>query len=368
MSFYSRYQLERLLADGPAKTFRAVENSSGRPVFLHLFDPEGRLLFDTIAARFRDSAGRLTPPLIETGEFAGALYAVTEIIDPFVNLTAWAESVASGLVAAPAPKPEPRPIAGSSTKEPGEFTRMFALQQGAPPAEIQPKPVVSPGSDKEPGAFTREFMVHAPTPPVVQPPRAGQSAWPQAPPQTPPILKPEPPKAPEIPMWPESQPGRSNDISDLFGAALPGEHVDVEAEQARAAGLATPDKKPFRRAGTFTRMFGPGAPRKTVSSPERAPKTISSFFDSGLDLGKPKAAPPDSKIEAREKTGPGEYTRMMAIPQQNEEPVQPLPPPAQMAVPSAEPRANRALVVAFVLVGVLFIAVIILVALLYSRR
>jgi hypothetical protein len=167
-------------------------------------------------------------------------------------------------------------------------------------------------------------------------------------------------------MWPDSQPGRSKDVSDLFGPALPGEHVDVEAEQARAAKAKQPASKPFRRAGTFTRMFGPSAPRKTAEQQDR-PKTISSLFDSGLDPFKSNIVTrADSKIDVNAKAGPGEYTRMMAIPPPAEEAATPAP--AQPAIPMAEPRGNRALVIAFVLIGVLAVAVIILVVLLYFRR
>ena len=44
MSFYKKYELDRLIADGEAKTFRAVENATGRVVFLHLFNPSGQPL------------------------------------------------------------------------------------------------------------------------------------------------------------------------------------------------------------------------------------------------------------------------------------------------------------------------------------
>jgi hypothetical protein len=347
VSFYSRYQLERLLADGPAKTFQAVENATGRPVYLHLFSPESRLLFDTIAARFRDSAGALQLPLIETGEFAGSLYAVTEVIEPFKNLPAWAESVAPGFAAAPVPPPvQERPVAGAATKEPGEFTRMFAAQQSnAPPAAPSPPPA----EEKEPGAFTREFMVKAPAP---------QPAWP---PKAPVPPKPEPPKPVEKQMWPEQKPGRSDDISDLFKSSIPGEQVDVEAEQARAARAAPPVEKPFRRAGTFTRMFGPHSPRK-----QERTQTPSFLFDSGF-AAPVESKPVESKKEPTIERGPGEYTRMVAVPQQTEaqQPVQPAAPPAVLA---AAPPANRVLVIAFILIGVLTIAVIVLAALLYSKR
>jgi hypothetical protein len=368
VSFYSKYQLERLLSDGPAKTFKAVENSSGRAVFLHVFNSGGRLLFDTIAARFRDSAGRPRPPLIETGESEGSLFAVTEVIEPFTNLSAWAESIGAGLMAAPAAQPESRPVAGSATKEPGEFTRMFAAQLGAVPNAAQPVPTEAASEKKEPGAFTREFMVQAPAAPkAVQPPASSQPAWPPEPPPPGPVKvsKPEAVRAIEKPTWPAEKPGRSDDISDLFNSVLPGEPIDVEAEQARAARAAPPETKPFRRAGTFTRMFG--APRSVrKSKPSDRARTDAFLFESGLDSKAAKVA--DSKINPTKERGPGEYTRMVAIPQQTEEPQPPLPQPAQLAPPAPTLQGNRALVIAFVVIGVLIIAVIVLAVLLYSKR
>lgn len=366
MSFYSKYQLERLLSDGPAKTFKAVENPSGRAVYLHVFNPDGRLLFDTIAAQLRDSAGRPRPPLIETGEFEGSLFAVTEVIEPFTNLSAWAESIGAGLMAAPAAHPKPRPVAGSATKEPGEFTRMFAAQLGALPNAAQPAPPAASSEKKEPGAFTREFMVQAPASPKAVQPAARQPAWPPEPPPPEPVKvsKPELARAVEKPMWPAEKPGRSDDISDLFNSVLPGEPIDVEAEQARAARSAPPESKPFRRAGTFTRMFG--APRSVrKAKPDRA-RTDEFFFDSAVGSKAEKRA--DSKINPTKERGPGEYTRMVAIPQQMEEPQPPLPQPAQLAPAAPIPQGNRALVVAFIVIGVLIIAVIVLAALLYSKR
>lgn len=369
VSLYSKYRIERLVADGPAKTFWAVQSTSGRPVYLHVFVEEGKLLFDTVTSRFRDNAGRVIPPLIESGEFAGSLYLVTEVIEPFTNLQAWTASVAPGSIAAPAPAPESRPVAGASTKEPGEFTRMFALQQsGAPPVEVQPK---------EPGAFTREFMAVTPAKPVVEAPviePQGPSAWPKpAAEPSPQPPKPEAGKLPEKPVWPDPKPAAQKDFSDLFGPSIPGEHVDVEAEQAKAAQSAQPEDKPFRRAGEFTRMFGPGAQRKPVATPPPPvrPNTIASLFDSGIEA-KPK--PPvssdpknESKDESKNDPGPGEYTRMVAVPHQKEQPPVAPPPPPRPAAPASASN-DRMLVIAFILIGVLTIAVIILGVLLYTKR
>ena len=63
MSFYRRYELERLIADGEAKTFRAVETATGRAVWLHIFNPEGQELAATLKAKATGPGGSPLPPL-----------------------------------------------------------------------------------------------------------------------------------------------------------------------------------------------------------------------------------------------------------------------------------------------------------------
>ena len=368
MSFNSRYQLERLLADGAAKTFRAVENSSGRTVLLHVFNPEGRSLFDQIAAGCRDAEGGLKAPLIETGDFQGSPYAVTELIDPFTDLRTWAEGAVPSLAPAPpAPaSPGPRtPAAG-----PGEFTRMFAVPTpGTPPVEVPPK--------REMGAFTAEFFAKSETPPT--PPVTPQpSAWPAKPSAEPPKLPDDlelpankPAAKPQQPKWPESsRPAIANEISDLFGPSLKGEHIDVEAEQARAAQAARVENKPFQRAGTFTKMFGPGGPRDKTGRLDRSQTQEHMLLKTGSGPVAYKETPQKDTPpkDAQKGEGPGEYTRMMKAAPMEQTPDPALPPPATPLAPVAATSNNRMNIGAFVLIGILLIVVIILAALLYAYR
>lgn len=350
MSFYSRYQLEKLVADGPVKTFRALENATGRAVLLHLLDAGSRSLYDAIAAGCRDAQGLAKAPLIEMGEYAGSLYVVTETIEPFTDLRTWVARTWPGLSPAPPPPvaPEIRSPSG-----PGEFTRMFGLRgAGALPVEVPP---LAPPK-REMGAFTAEFFARSEALPAAPPPVSAQpSAWPApAAPQQAPV----PPLLNDLakPSWPERAPAAGHENSDLFGSALKGEHVDVEAEQARAAQSAPPEDKPFRRAGTFTRMFGPGGPRDK-SSTTQEPRLLAATQPRGEFLA-----------AAREAASAGEYTRMMKSP---------FPPEGQAAPPPAVPvapaplkseRDNRILIVALVAIGVLLIAVIVLAAMLYGSR
>ncbi len=93
MSFYQKYDLERLIADGDAKTFRAKENATGQQVFLHLFNPGGEPILAAIKAKFGGAPGKPTWPLLEIGDFAGSPYAVTDVIEPFTTLREWVATV-----------------------------------------------------------------------------------------------------------------------------------------------------------------------------------------------------------------------------------------------------------------------------------
>ncbi len=108
MSFYKRYELDRLIADGDAKTFRATENSTGRIVLLHMFNPPGQPVLAVLKGKLGSDPAHPSPPLIELGEFAGSPYAVTEEIPGFRNIREWVATLAA--VGMPTPKPAPAPV------------------------------------------------------------------------------------------------------------------------------------------------------------------------------------------------------------------------------------------------------------------
>src|SRR5579872_5400114 len=137
MSFYEKYDLTRLIGDGDAKTFRAVENSTGRIVFVHLFNPSGQELLGVL----RSGSGA---PVIEIGEFAGSSYAVTEVIEPFASLRDWVETrswagtPSAPPVAAPVAPAKPGPV-----PEPveDEFAKLF---QTSAAKTVPPPPPAAP--------------------------------------------------------------------------------------------------------------------------------------------------------------------------------------------------------------------------------
>ena len=96
MSFYQRYSLDRLLADGETKTFRAKENQTGRNVFLHMFNQSGMPVLAALKSKLVGPGGRPVWPLLELGDFSGSPYAITEPIEPFTTLRDWLATLRAG--------------------------------------------------------------------------------------------------------------------------------------------------------------------------------------------------------------------------------------------------------------------------------
>ncbi|MGO9894977.1 MAG: hypothetical protein ACLPX8_12285 [Bryobacteraceae bacterium] len=242
MSFYTRYELERLLADGEAKTFRAIESATGRIVFLHLFSPRGQGLLAELKAKLVGPGGKPAPPLVEIGEFAGSQYAVTEGREPFSGLREWLDRQPEAALppgpALPRRAPEPGPsVPPAASKppallddEPGEFTRLFPPSEPAaqpaepvrPPAASQPPALL----DDEPGEFTKLF---ARSEPAVQP------AEPVRPPAA------------------SKPPALLDDASGEFH----------RQSQPSRPGETTPARAAAEEAGDFTRAFGPAPPESS---------------------------------------------------------------------------------------------------------
>ena len=390
MSFYTRYELERLIADGEAKTFRATESATGRIVFLHLFNPSGQALLADLKAKLVGTGGKPVPPLLEIGEFAGSQYAVTEFSEPFSGLRDW---VSRQPAPAPASRPPAPPVAAAPSRglldeEPGEFTKLFppsapASRPAAPPVAAAPPRGLL---DEEPGEFTKLFPPSAPAsrPPAQQeagdftrafggiPPKAPDRAKPPA--RMPP-LPPSPPPLPlrrEAPAPPGASaglpaPADTGEFTKLFGSGLSGEAIDIAGEQAKAARAAVNESRPFQQAGQFTRMFGPemGA-QASAGPPPAAPLSLntsaSGVFGSPLDPAEPK--PPGSPSD------PGEYTGIFGAKPKPSEP--PTPPAAAKPAPvvpiaAAKPKMQPA-VIAGVVAAVLVLAALIVLAIVLSTR
>ena len=383
MSFYKRYELRRLLADGEVKTFSAVENETGRNVLLHMFNPPGQGLLAEFKTKFLRPDGSASPPAIEIGEFAGSKYAVTESIDSFQSLRQWLkqqpESLgpAAGFALDPPPQPRTAPPAPKPlpAEEPlGEFTSLF----GPDPKQAKPKPAPRPAPplplvSDDPGDFTRAFGPSGPKPAPARPPAAApadpgeftrlfggpdpappapvrpappppppvaQPAWP--PPPLPPTPPPAPPRASaSLPAMPERNAEITSEFTKLFGSGPVGQSIDIAEEQAKAARTAPQDSRPFQQAGEFTRMFGPG---EIGGSKSAGPADVtfslntsaSSLFGSPDELARQydasvanNSAPPDTTSE---------YTKIFGGPSSAE-----APPPAPRPAPTAVEIPRRGL-------------------------
>jgi hypothetical protein len=404
MSFYKRYDLVRLIADGDAKTFRATENATGRDVFVHLFNPSGQALLETLKSK-SGPVGKLEPPVLEIGEFAGSSYAVTEIIDPFGTLRDWVESWAGPMPKAPvAPPPPPISVTPPATPAPqepkaGEFTQLFQAQPvpgqpfrptPAPPAPPPPVaadqgeftrlfkaaparpalPQPSP-AEVEHGEFTRLFQAPAPAkrepaapPPTVKAPRAEPDEFERM--MSRPVDLPSAPKTPERPFSADD----IGQFTPLFGSGLSGEAIDIEEEQARAAGAKAPENRPFQQAGEFTRMFGSRVSEGQAPPPPPPARPVQASA-SQLFLSPEQLAQLSAEVLAKpeaQDAGPGEYTRMFGPRQpQAEAPAAPKPAPEPAPAPAPAAKKNSAILIAAIAGVVTLIALVVWLAMSIKR-
>ncbi len=405
MSFYQKYDLERLIADGDAKTFRAKENATGQQVLLHLFNPGGEPILAAIKAKLGGAPGKPAWPLLEIGDFAGSPYAVTDVIEPFTTLRDWVATVGAAPLpgvpmGAPRPAPPAAPVASPSARaqsplnpdeqfskrseaaaapkpaqEPGEFTRLFDI-----PAE---KPPVKPGvpQAKQPQADTFENLFGA-----------GGDAKPQAqprPPQAPAAKQPQAdtfenmfgfsgdaraqaqPRSPAPPAARAADP-HTGEFTRLFGRSPLGEQINIEEEQARAARAAPPENRPFQAPGDFTRMFGPemqtSAPQPVQPAHRRVSETASGIFAPINVPSKPAAPsgePPAGAAGLANATPaePDEYMRTIAIAPETDQPGAGKPPEP---VP-VQPTAKRGLVIGLS-IGAAVLVIIIIVVVIFAVR
>ncbi|MCU0245556.1 MAG: hypothetical protein MUC42_03220 [Bryobacter sp.] len=328
MSFYHRYELVHLVAQGNPRSFQARDNQSGRLVLLHLWPAgeEGRAapLLLRIRDQMRTDPAALIGTVIELQDRADPPYLITVFDEQFATLGEWLES----RMGQPAPPP-PQQAAG-------EFTRMFSPT--APEEKAAPEAAPAP----PPGEFTRLFTAASPPPPTLpEKPAPGLIAVPPSP----------PPPASE----------RSGEFTRFFGSPYAAHPLPVEQlERGTVAPPPPPPaEKPFQGPSDFTIQFGsqksgaPAAP-PPAHSPLDAPAT-------GL-FARPEYAAPEPLLPAETPAGPSEFTRVIRgfDPQAGDAPLsgatQSAPPPGgAVAPPPARSRSNS------LLLGVLSAAVVILI-------
>ncbi len=355
MSFYKTYDLKQLVSEQDAKTFRAIQHSTGRIVLLHLFDAKGHPVLTEIKKKLGGGPGaRPVQPLLEVGEFAGGHYVVTELIEPFPGLREWVARVpnptASTTAVAPPPAYESRPLDPASAPlparnhsapmpNPAVYGDLGTSPAGTPP------PLAPSRSGNETGEFTRKFGLKRNAEPSPRQEslsdesaviwrlfgmRTGSRTLNNATRETedsgrPPDHSPTSTSgAADEDRWPASR-----DDSGYWGGKLPsGQEADIEEEQRRAAQSSLPVKPPFQGPSDFNKGFGP-QPR--IIRPSLRTTPMRSGLDSSDLLGKPSSA------EKPSGGGLGDYTRVVAGPARS---VSAGRPPDRSAAPAATQRAK----------------------------
>ena len=95
MSFYSQYELVRLICHGGAKTFEAKQLASNRVVFLHLFDDDPAVrdsLLEKVTFLVTNPPASGLLPILDVVRSSDSPYVVTEVLDPSTNLEDWVEA------------------------------------------------------------------------------------------------------------------------------------------------------------------------------------------------------------------------------------------------------------------------------------
>lgn len=367
MSFYQRYQLKRLVEKSESQTFSGTENQTGRPVFLHMLEGDAAKQLRPLVARLM-RAPLISPVIIETGDFAGSYYVVTDPIEPFNGFRSWLELRVSDLARADMPEPEQTGAGTEATRaarfiedvhlpasrdsDPaeitpaqGEFTRFFGA--GAPPEHAGRAAV------PEPGEFTRLFG--APVAPRPQQTDIGEFSdiFDPPPAAAPPIS--DPIAKPQLDAWPAER-SQTGEFTKFFGSSIPAEHIDVESEQARHASLLEqPDARPFQQAGEFTRVFGSGELGNKVVQP--VPQRPEELLASGMFRRDQLGA--DTPAQDDEGNSVGDYTRVI----RGDDKVEAANSPngASVSMPAAQSTRKIGIIIGGVL-GILLLAILLYLA------
>ncbi|MGB7592201.1 MAG: hypothetical protein WCD04_03830 [Terriglobia bacterium] len=311
MDFQGRYKLLEMLSDGEARTFKALQTSSGRTVLLHQLwqertPPNQPDLASLVFGFLRRATAEEMKSLVDMGEEAGRVFVVTEDLPGCQDLRQWLQpapgtpgTAGKASVSKPAPSGDSSAIAATmglvpharqeDLASPGPtqlFTnpKVIADQRLSASAEktastptTHPEPPVEPGTLASPaklaghlGGVSEAGVLKAAEPPVAPPGPAPASqeavseftriffgkdmpAPEAARPVSSPPEKPSAPPAPTAQKPPERQPPA-------------GFEVVYESRKPRPRGPAPPTRKeplppppaPGREEGApgeFTRIF-----------------------------------------------------------------------------------------------------------------
>jgi hypothetical protein len=223
----------------------------------------------------------------------------------------------------------------------------------APPAPKQapspapPPPVTTPG----PGEFTQIFKLPLESTGDHPPPRKKADAADDFEKMFGPTPKAAPPRESEDPGL----------LTDMFNMGKAGEAINIEEEQARAARSGAPEAKPFQAPSEFTRRFGPADGSRPIPptirmQPGQPQRAASQFFGTPEQL----ARPAQGSSLPNAPSGPSEFTRLMAVPQNR--------PAAPPPVPVAPVNTSKKTWVLWLLIGVPVVALIVVAVIVVMRN
>ena len=97
MSLHTKYELDKLVYDGPTKTFQAKQIGTGQEVYLHLLAENGdalsqEKLLEKIRSLTELSHAVGSQPVIEVGGVGESPYVATQVLASFRGLEEWVEA------------------------------------------------------------------------------------------------------------------------------------------------------------------------------------------------------------------------------------------------------------------------------------
>ncbi len=332
MDFQGRYQILEMLNDGEARTFKALQTSSGRTVLLHQLwvertPPNQPDLASLVFGFLRHATADEMKILVDMGEEGDRVYVVTEDMPVFQDLRKWLQSRAGTPEAAGKAtglKPAPRADSGAGGASGGSPTQAKQESLTSPdgttqlftPTNVAKPPVAAPAPSKAKGEiseFTRAFFGNE----VPKP----QSARPVSSPPD----KPSAPSTSKAEKPPESQPSAGFEVAFWPPKQQPRGPTPPAVEKPLPPSPPAPSPQ-GGASGEFTRIFfSPEESKAMPSGPAPAAGTTRQT--------------PFAPAQPPQPEGPGEFTRLFRGPQIQEKPPaapsvearpsQPMAPPAQ---------------------------------------
>ncbi len=286
LSFYRKYELERLVHKQEPKTFRARALTTGRPVFLHLLGGLERGERGALLDKLRRVAAAGNAAILEIDDSSFAPYVATAVLESFQGLPDWLDAQ-SRMPMPPAVSPDDSrtqtvldlrpPRTPSDEPRQHDFSRTTPVME-MPPAAAPPQPAAE--AAEAPGEFTRMFTgavppkasdagefsklfgaplgeTSAPAPIEEMPPAAAPPAPEDRPPSTMPVAPPPletprtaaPTAAPDMPRATAPPGEHAGEFTRLFGGKQ-----EMPAAKAPLAAAAA------GQPGEFTRLFGAPPP------------------------------------------------------------------------------------------------------------